>query len=114
MGDLETRLKEDKALRDAARQIVEADLALVKGDTHDRSIAKRAADEVSETSLSLADRALGYATANPLLVSGGLIAALLLLFRGTLVELLFGFFTADEEDEDDDHERPEPSSRYDR
>ncbi len=110
MSDLEARLKEDKALRDTARQIVAADLAQVKGDTPERSIARRAADGVSETSFSLADRALGYATANPLLVGGGLIAVLLFVLRGRLAELLFGGF--DRHDDDGEGDGAEPSPRY--
>lgn len=107
MSGLERKLEEDRAVRDAARRLVEADLAFVRGDVQDRSLARRAADGVSDTSLTFADRAVGYARAHPLVVSGGLAAVLLFLLRNSLIDLAIDLL-GDDEDEADASEKPAP------
>ena len=112
MDGLEHKLEQDRALRDAARHVVDADVAFLKGDVQERSVQKRAADGVSQTSATLAGRAMDYATANPIPVVGGLVALLLLLFRGQILDLLIDLLTDDAEDAPQrsrDHQDARPS-----
>jgi len=88
MSDIDRRLQEDKAMRDAAKRIVDADINLLRGDTRERSIGKRAAEGVTATSRTAADRALAYGKSNPLVVGGGIVASLLFLFRHTILDML--------------------------
>jgi len=110
MDGLEQKLEQDRAHRNAARRLLEADLDFVKGDVQERSIQKRAADGVSHTSATLAEQAINYARANPLPVVGGLVALLILLFRGRILDLLIDLMTDDGNDGDavprDDCDRP--------
>ncbi len=48
MNHLESRMKEDKALRDAARALVQADIAHLKSDISDKGIGERMLDNISE------------------------------------------------------------------
>lgn len=112
MSSLERKLQEDRATRDAARRLIEADLAFVRGDNEERGLAKRAADSVGDTSQTLAGRTLDYAKAHPLAVSGGLAAILLFLFRNPILDLVLGMLDDDEDDEGAPHE-PLPGSAGD-
>lgn len=104
MSDLERKLHEDKAMRDAARQMLETDLAVVRSNVPDRGLAKTATDEVSNVSSLIADRALGYAKAHPIVVTGGLLAMLLLLFRHAILDLFIGMLEdKGDSDQDSDH-----------
>ena len=98
MGKLEQQLNEERAVRDAARRLLENDLGLVKSDVHNRGLAARTADRLREGSLDIADEAMDYARTNPLLVFGGLAAVLLVLFRNPILDLILNLFEDDEDD----------------
>lgn len=99
MAKLDGQLREDRALRDAARRLVEADLGFVKGDVQDRSVGKRTADLVGSESRNVAEQALSKAKAHPEIVIGSIAALLLVLFRNPLLDLILDFL----EDDDDQH-----------
>ncbi len=102
MSDLQRRLEEHRAMRDAARRVLEADLGVVRGDGAEPGVAKRAVEGVTETSHTLLDRGLRFASNHPLLVGGGLLALLLVLFRNPLLDFLINLLGDDDEDDEDD------------
>lgn len=97
MGKLDQQLNEDRALRDAARRLLEIDLGFVKSDVHDRGVGERTSDRLREGSQDVADLAMDYARTHPLLVFGGLSAALLVLFRNPILDWIIDHL----EDEDE-------------
>jgi hypothetical protein len=100
MSDIERRLQEHRAMRDAAREVVQADIGVVRGEVQERGIAQRAADGVSATSHSMADRAVGFVREHPVAVGGGVLALLLILFRGFILDLLIDLLEDDEDEQD--------------
>ena len=84
MSDLEHRLAEDKALRDAALALFKADLALVRADLDERGLAKRISDRVGESTMDMLDEAVDYAEDNKGKVAAGLAGRDLLLDLGAL------------------------------
>ncbi len=105
MSDIERRLEESRAMRDAARRVVEADIGVVRGEVQERGVAQRAADGVSATSHSMADRAVGFVREHPLAVGGGVLALLLILFRGFILDLVIDLLEDDDEEDQLDAER---------
>lgn len=97
MGKLEQQLNEDRALRDAARRLLENDLGLVKSDVRGRGLGERTVDRLREGSLDVAEQAMDYAKVHPLLVFGGLAAVLLVLFRNPLLDFFLNFLEDDED-----------------
>jgi hypothetical protein len=114
MSDIERRLKEDRAMRDAARRLLEADLGMVRGDVQERGIAQRAAEGVTTTSVNAADRAMDFAKAHPLAIGGGVLALLLILLRNPLLDLLIGLLQDDEEAASAAEQDMEPPAAHDR
>lgn len=102
MGRLEQQLNEDRAMRDAARRLLEADLGFVKSDVHDRGVGERTVDRLREGSLNLADSAMDYARGHPLLVFGGLSALLLVLFRNSVLDWIIDLLEDEDKTVDDD------------
>ena len=98
MSDIDVRLHADKAMRDAARRLVDADLAFVKGEVVDRSLVEQAKLDLREASFKFAEDAKDYARTHPLVVGGAILAILLLLLRNPLLDLFIGLLG----DEDDD------------
>ena len=107
MADLDARLKEDRALRDAARRLVEADLGLVKSDVNERSVGKRTTDFLGAESRHVADEAVNFAAQRPLVVSGIVLAIFAFLFRNTIIDAIIDWLD-DDGDSDDLHDASEP------
>lgn len=99
MADIDTQLQQDRASRDAARRLLEADLGVLRGDTKDHGLKQRAAAGMSETSRTLAGQAARYAGEHPLAIGGIVTAILLIVFRNTLFDVLIHLL---EDEEDDD------------
>ena len=104
------QLQADKAMRDAARRLVEADLSFVKRDVEDRSLVQRAKDEARETSVHVARSAKNYAGTHPWVVGGGILAILLILLRNPLLDLLIGLLDDRDDDADEDASDTKPGS----
>lgn len=98
MSDLERRLAEDKALRDAALALFKADLALVRADLDERGIGKRIADRVGESTMDMLDEATDFAEDNKGKVAAGIAAVILWFARGPILDAL-GRLVGDDEDE---------------
>jgi hypothetical protein len=87
---LERDLREDRLLRDAARALVEADIAQVKASLAARSIPERIGDRIGEGATDVLDEAVAVADDHKGVVAT-LIAAIILWFaRHPIIELLIG------------------------
>lgn len=84
MSDIERRLREDRALRDAARAVVDADVEHVRSIFAPSQLARRAGDEAAE----LFERASEVADDNRGVLAA-LIAAVLIWFARNPIMSLF-------------------------
>lgn len=71
MTDLFLRMIEDRALRDSARRLLDADIDAVRADLAERGLGGRVMDRLAESAADMADEATDYALGH----KGGLIAA---------------------------------------
>ena len=97
MSDLEQRLAEDKALRDAALSLFKADLALVRADLDERGLGSRIADRLGESTMEMLDDAADYAEDNKGKVAAGIAAVILWFARGPILDAV-GRLVGDGED----------------
>jgi hypothetical protein len=105
MKDLELQLAQDRALRDAAKAVIQADIAFLKEDLAPSALTSRMADGATE----VFDRAKDVAEDNKGIL-GTLVAAVILWFaRNPILDLLAG----DRDDEQHD-EAPEHNVTADR
>ena len=87
---LEREFREDRLLRDAARALVEADLAQLKASLAERSIPERIGDRIGEGANDVLDEAVAVADENKGVVAT-LVAAIILWFaRHPLIDLILG------------------------
>src|SRR5690606_9591325 len=85
LSDLEQRLAEDKALRDAALALFKADLALVRADLEERGIGERIGSRLGESTMDLLDDGIDYAEENKGKVATGIAAIVLWFARGPIL-----------------------------
>lgn len=84
------QLLEDRHLRDAARALVEADIANLRADLSVKSIGERAVDRITEGASEVYEEALEVAADHKGALAA-IVAALLLWFaRHPILEALFG------------------------
>ena len=102
MSDPERRLTEDKALRDAARGLFKADLALVRADLAERGLGQRIADRLGESTMDVIDEAVDYAEDNKGKVAAGIAAVVLWFARRPILDALGRLIGDDEEPADGD------------
>jgi hypothetical protein len=100
MSDLEHRLAEDKALRDAALALFKADLALVRADLDERGLAGRIKDRVGESTMEVLDDAVDIAEDNKGKVAAGIAAVILWFARGPILDALGRLIGDEDEDEE--------------
>ncbi len=81
MSELEARLAEDRALRDAALRLFRSDLALIRGDLDERGLGERAKDRLGGAALEMLDDAVDYAENNRGWVAAGAAAVVLWFAR---------------------------------
>jgi hypothetical protein len=87
---LEREMREDRLLRDAARALVEADIAQVKASLAARSIPERIGDRIGEGANDVLDEAVAVADENKGVVAA-LIGAIVLWFaRHPIIDLILG------------------------
>ena len=88
---------EDRHLRDAARALVEADIANLRADIAAKGIKERALDRVAEGASDVYDEAMEVAADNKGALAA-IVAALVLWFaRHPILEAVFGKDEADED-----------------
>ena len=87
---LERQLREDRMLRDAARAMVEADVAYLRASLAGRSIPNRIADRIGEGAHDAMDEAAELATEHKGLIAAAVAALILWLARHPLINLVLG------------------------
>jgi hypothetical protein len=99
---LEKTMREDRLLRDAARAVVDADIAHLRAELANRSIPERIKDRIGEGATDVLDEAVSVAEDNKGVIAT-LVGAIILWFaRHPILDLL-----GVEPDEDEDEaERP--------
>ena len=100
MSDLEHRLAEDKALRDAALALFKADLALVRADLDERGLAARIKDRVGESTMEVIDEAADFAEDNKGKLAAVVAAVILWFARGPILDTL-GRLMGDEDGDEE-------------
>lgn len=102
MTDLADQLREDRAMRDAARELVKTDIAYLKGEFGSKSIGARVADRVTDGATDLYEEAAELASDNKGILIALLAAVGLWFARNPLMELFLDPEDDPEYDEDDD------------
>lgn len=105
MSTLESRLAEDRKLRDAALEVFSTDLRFIREDLRARGVGERIADRVGTSAMELVDEAVDYAEANTGRIAAGLAAVVLWFARTPLLNGLariFGFDAGAEEQPGED------------
>jgi hypothetical protein len=100
MSSLETRLAEDRKLRDAALEVFSTDLRFIREDLRARGVGERIADRVGNSAMELVDEAFDYAGANAGRVAAAVTAIVLWFARTPLINGLSRIFGFDGEDEE--------------
>ena len=85
MSVSEAHLAEDKALRDAALAVFQADLKFIRQDLDARGIGGRIADRLGDATLDMVDEAADYAEANKGRVAAALAAIVLWFARAPIL-----------------------------
>lgn len=99
------RLREDRHLRDAARALVDADIANLRAQLSAKSLGERAISRVTASANDVYDEAIEVASDHKGALAA-IVAALALWFaRHTIMEALFGESqeASDPDDKHDDH-----------
>jgi hypothetical protein len=92
MSDRLQRLAEDRAARNAAREIFNANLKNVVGDLEARGIGERIAGRATREVRELADQALDVAKNSKGVIAGTVAALTLWLLRRPLIAWINGWF----------------------
>ena len=88
MREIDLQLKEDRALRDAARALVVADIANLRADLAGKGFAERVVDRINEGAVDLFDEAVELADNNRGVLAT-LVGAVLLWFARNPIIALF-------------------------
>ncbi len=99
MRDLDLKLKEDRALRDAAKALVTADIAILRADLAGKGFGERIVDRIGEGAVDLFEEAVELADTNRGVLAA-LFGAVVLWFARNPIIALF----ADEADTNDSNE----------
>ncbi len=103
MPPLKLRLKQDRLMRDAARQIVSSDVELLKAEIEQKPVAARAADTGGDYLRQIGEGALDLVNDNRGKLAGGLTlaaAALAIwLYRDEIGDLVSGMVDGDDSNE---------------
>ena len=97
MSEIERRMVEDKALRDAALALFKADLAMVRADLDERGIGARVKDRLGDSTMDVLDEAADFAEENKGKVAAAIAAVVLWFARGPILDAL-GRLIGDDED----------------
>lgn len=103
-SSLEQRMREDRTLRDAARALVEADVANLRASLAARSIPGRVADRITESAADALDEATDLAERHRGAIAAILAGIVLWFARNPILDLVLG-------EEDEAPERNRKSGR---
>ena len=98
MSVSEAHLAEDKALRDAALAVFQADLKFIRQDLDARGIGGRIADRLGDATLDMVDEAADYAEDNKGQVAAALAAIVLWFARAPILHGLAGLLGIEVDD----------------
>jgi hypothetical protein len=99
---METRLAEDRKLRDAALEVFSTDLRFIRQDLRARSVGTRIADRIGDSAMDVVDEAVDYAEANRGRVAAAAAAIVLWFARTPLLNGLSRIFGLDQGDAEQD------------
>lgn len=85
MSRAELQLAEDRALRDAALAVFQADLRFIREDLAARGVGERIADRLGDATMDLIDDAADYAEENKGQVAAAVAAVVLWFARAPLL-----------------------------
>lgn len=88
MTDLAHQLAEDRAMRDSARALLDADIRHIKGDLSEQGVGERLTHRVANRASHMTDEAIDLARDNRGAVSAGIAAILLFFLRGPILDWL--------------------------
>lgn len=97
--DHDSKLSEDRAIRDAARALITADIANLRADLAGRGFGERIVDRINEGAADLFDEAVELADRNRGVLAALLGAILLWFARNPIIALFTDDEDSDEEDE---------------
>ncbi len=97
MRDLDLKLKEDRALRDAAKALVTADIAILRADLAGKGFGERIVGRINEGAVDLFEEAVELADSNRGALATLVGAVLLWFARNPIIAL----FTDDSDDGDE-------------
>lgn len=103
---LARQLREDRALRDAARALFQADVAHLRADLAERSISERIVDRIGEGASDVLEEAMEVADNNKGVIAT-LVAAIVLWFARNPILGIFADDRGNPDAGDDDAEEPE-------
>lgn len=85
MSGLADELAQDRALRDAALAVFQADLAFIREDMKARSVGGRIADRFGDSAKDMLDDAIDYAEENRGMIAAAVAAIVLWFARAPLL-----------------------------
>jgi len=106
MIPLETRLAEDRKLRDTALEVFSTDLRFIREDLRAKGVGERISDRIGSSAMDIVDEAVDYAEANTGRVAAALAAVVLWFARAPLIDGLSRIFGFDAEGEEQDGDEP--------
>ena len=102
MTTVETRLAEDRKLRDAALNVFSTDLHFIREDLRARGVGERITDRIGNSAMELVYEAFDYAEANTGRIAAAAAAVVLWFARTPLLNGLARIFGFDDGDEEQD------------
>lgn len=87
---LEREMREDRLLRDAARALLQADIAQLKASLAERSIPERIGDRIGEGATDVLDEAVAVADENRGIVATVVAAIILWFARHPIIDMILG------------------------
>ena len=102
MKSLDTRLAEDRQLRDAALEVFSTDLRFIREDLRAKGVGERIADRIGSSAMDVIDEAVDYAEANTGRVAAVFAAVVLWFARTPLLNGLARIFGYEGDDEEQD------------
>lgn len=99
MRDRDLRLKEDRALRDAAKALITADIAILRANLAGKGFGERIADRINEGATDLFEEAVDLADSNRGVMAALLAAVLLWFTRNPIIALFTDNGVSDDADE---------------
>ncbi|WP_305095972.1 hypothetical protein [Croceibacterium aestuarii] len=107
MSALERQLADDRALRDAALAVFQADLRFIKEDLAARGVGGRIADRLGDSALDMVDDAVDYAESNKGQIGAAVAAVAIWFARVPILNGLADLFglESDEAEPDGDADR---------